>query len=385
MFGRKIPLFSLFGFKVAIDFSWFILAFLIAWSLARGLFPYFYEDLSNTAYWAMGIAGAIGLFLSIVVHEFCHSLVARQYGLPMKGITLFIFGGVAEMSQEPESPGSEFFMAVVGPLASIAIGLIFLFVSWAAGMLQWPVPVTGVLMYLMWLNFLLAAFNLIPAFPLDGGRIFRSILWRVKGDLRWATRLASAFGSGFGILLILWGVLAFISGNIIGGIWYFLIGLFIRHASQMSYQQMIIRQALAGEPVRNFMNHEPVAVPADRTVQNLVEDFVYKYHHKMFPVTEDGHLRGCVTTGRIKEIQTQQRSAHKVAEITQPCTGDNTVDPDTDAMEAMSLMNRTGSSRLMVVKGDRLEGIITLKDLLKFLALKIDLEGEKPIPLTNNR
>lgn len=383
MFGRKIPLFSLFGFKVAIDFSWFILAILIAWSLAKGLFPYFYEGLSNTAYWAMGIAGAIGLFLSIVVHEFCHSLVARRYGLPMKGITLFIFGGVAEMSQEPDRPGSEFYMAVVGPLASIAIGAVFLVFSWVAGMLQWPLPVTGVLIYLMWLNFILAAFNLIPAFPLDGGRILRSILWRVKGDLRWATRVASAFGSGFGILLIIWGVMAFIAGNVIGGVWYFLIGLFIRNASRMSYQQMIIRQALAGEPVRNFMNTQPIAVPAGQTVQNLVENYVYKYHHKMFPVTEDGHLRGCVTTGRIKEIETDQRNAHTVEEITLPCTGENTVDPDTDAMEAMSLMNRTGTSRLMVVRNEHLEGVITLKDLLKFLALKIDLEGEKPIPLTN--
>jgi Zn-dependent protease/predicted transcriptional regulator len=383
MFGRKIPLFSLFGFKVAIDVSWFILALLIAWSLAKGLFPYFYEDLSNAAYWAMGIAGAIGLFLSIVVHEFCHSLAARRYGLPMKGITLFIFGGVAEMSEEPDRPGSEFFMAVVGPLASIGIGILFLLFSWAAGLMQWPVPVRGVLAYLMWLNFILAAFNLIPAFPLDGGRILRSLLWRVKGDLRWATRVASAFGSGFGILLIVWGVLAFISGNVIGGVWYFLIGLFIRNASRMSYQQMIIRQALAGEPVRNFMNSEPVAVSADQTVQSLVEDYVYKYHHKMFPVTEDGQLRGCVTTGQIKEIETQERGVHKVEEITQPCTDDNTVDPDTDAMEAMSLMNRTGTSRLMVVKDNHLEGIITLKDLLKFLALKIDLEGEKPIPLTN--
>lgn len=274
-------------------------------------------------------------------------------------------------------------MAVVGPLASIAIGIIFLALSWAAGYLGWPLPVTGVLVYLMWLNFILAAFNLIPAFPLDGGRMLRAVLWRVKGDLRWATRVASAFGAGFGILLIVWGVLAFISGNVIGGAWYFLIGLFIRNASRMSYRQMVIRQALAGEPVRRFMNSEPVVVPADQSIQNLVENYVYKYHHKMFPVTEDGHLRGCVTTGRIKEIEAAQRAAHRVEEITQPCTGENTVDPETDAMEAMSLMNRTGSSRLMVVKNNHLEGIITLKDLLKFLALKIDLEGEKPIPLTN--
>lgn len=383
MFGRKIPLFSLLGFKVAIDFSWFILALLIAWSLAKGLFPHFYEDLSNSAYWTMGIAGAIGLFLSIVIHEFCHSLVARLYGLPMKGITLFIFGGVAEMSREPDSPGAEFFMAFVGPLASIGLGLLFFLLTWVAGRLDWPLPLTGVLAYLMWINFILAAFNLIPAFPLDGGRILRSVLWRIRGNLRWATRVAAGFGSAFGIFLILWGALAFISGNVIGGVWYFLIGLFIRHASRMSYQQMVIRQALAGESVRSFMTTDPIAVPPNETVQGLIENYIYRFHHKLFPVTADGQLQGCVSTQQVRQVQPDQRSSHTVSEITQPCSSENTIDPDTDAMEAMSLMSKTGSSRLMVVKDNHLEGILTLKDLLKFLALKIDLEGNDNVRLAD--
>lgn len=381
MFGRKIPLFTLFGFKVAIDYTWFILAFLIAWSLAKGLFPHFYPDLSSRAYWIMGVAGALGLFLSIVIHEFSHSLVARRYGLPMKGITLFIFGGVAEMSREPDRPGSEFLMAIVGPAASLCLSLVFFLAVWAAGRLDAPMPLVGVLAYLMWINLILALFNLIPAFPLDGGRILRSLLWRIKGDLRWATRVASGFGSAFGLLLILWGVLSFVSGNPIGGVWYFLIGLFIRHASRMSYEQMVIRQALSGEQVRNFMTSNPVAVPPDETVQGLIENYIYKFHHKMFPVTQDGRLRGCVSTSQVRQLLSDERSRRTVSEITQPCSPDNTIDPDTDAMEAMSLMSKTGSSRLMVVRDNHLEGILTLKDLLKFLALKIDLEGGEKIRL----
>ncbi|MCE5186051.1 MAG: site-2 protease family protein [Planctomycetaceae bacterium] len=381
MFGRKIPLFSLLGFNVAIDYTWFILALLISWSLAKGLFPHFYKDLPNSAYWAMGIAGAIGLFLSIVIHEFCHSLVARQFGLPMKGITLFIFGGVAEMSAEPARPRAEFLMAVVGPLSSLLLGLVFFVLTLAARRGQWPLPLTGVLAYLMWLNVVLALFNMIPAFPLDGGRVLRSILWSIKGDVRWATRIAAATGSAFGMLLILWGVLAFVTGNVIGGVWYFLIGLFIRNAARMSYQQMVIRQALAGESVQSFMTHDPITVPPDETIQGLIENFIYKYHHKMFPVTEDGRLKGCVSTRQVRNVPNDQRGLHTVKEIIEPCSSENTIGPETDAMEAMSLMSKTGISRLMVVKGDRLEGILTLKDLLKFLSLKIDLEGGEKVNL----
>jgi Zn-dependent protease/CBS domain-containing protein len=376
MFGKGIKLFSLFGFEVKIDLSWIILAFLIAWSLAVGLFPVHYKDLPVQTYWFMGAAGALGLFLSIVFHEMCHSLVARRFGIPMKGITLFIFGGVAEMGEEPPSAKAEFAMAVVGPVSSIFIGLVFLLIYVQGKHWEWPIAYNGILQYLGWINFLLAGFNLIPAFPLDGGRVLRSILWGIKKNLRSATRISSRIGSGFGILLILLGAIQFFRGNFIGGIWWFLIGMFLHNAARTSYQQLLIRRALEGEPVRKFMQPNPITVPPNLTVQALVDDYVYKYHFKMFPIVkEPNKLFGCVTTKQIKEIPREEWPLKSVAELATQCSPENTIGPQADSMKALSLMSRTGASRLLVVEGDHLVGIITLKDMLKFLSLKVELEG----------
>jgi Zn-dependent protease/CBS domain-containing protein len=376
MFGKSIHLFTIFGFKVGIDFTWFFLAVLVAWSLAVGLFPAYYKGYSTGTYWWMGAAGAAGLFLSIVFHEFWHSIVARRYGLPMKGITLFIFGGVAEMEEEPANPKTELLMAIAGPISSVVLGIFFLLVAWGGITANWPGPVWGVLQYLGWLNLVLAVFNMIPAFPLDGGRVLRAILWAAKGDLRWSTRIAAAFGSGVGMLLILLGVVTFITGNLIAGIWYSLIGMFIRGAAQMSYRQVLVRRALGGEPVSRFMQTNPVTVPSSISIRELVNDYFYRYHYKMFPVSDNGVIEGCITSRQIKDIPREQWEQRRVHDVLVPCSMEVTVTPDTDAMQALSLMNRTGNSRLMVVEGDHLVGIITLKDMLKFLNLKIDLEGE---------
>ncbi len=373
MFGRKIHLFTLFGFEVSIDFTWFLLAIFVAWSLAVGLFPLYYKGYSAGIYWAMGVAGAVGLFLSIIFHEFWHSVIARHYGLPMKGITLFIFGGVAEMEDEPPNAKTEFLMAIAGPLSSLVLGGLFLLVYWGGLVAQWPKAVWGVLQYLGWLNIILAIFNLVPAFPLDGGRVFRSILWAAKGDLRWSTRVAAAFGSGMGVLLILLGLFAFVTGNFIVGIWYFLIGLFIRGAAQMSYRQVLIRNALGGEAVSRFMESNPITVPPSISVRELVTDYIYRYHYKMFPVASNSTLEGCISTKQIKDIPQEQWDERRVEDVLAPCSLDTTIAPSADAMQALALMNRTGNSRLLVVQGDQLVGIITLKDMLKFLHLKMDL------------
>ena len=376
MFGKKMPLFNLFGFRVNIDLSWLILALLVTWSLAQGLFPHYFKGFSTETYWWMGAAGALGLFISIVFHEFCHSIVARGFGIQMKGITLFIFGGVAEMHDEPQSPKAEFFMAIVGPVSSVVLAGIFFLIQRAGKSVNWPAPVNGVLLYLAWINIILAGFNLIPAFPLDGGRVLRSILWAIKGNLRWATRIASGFGSAFGIFLIVFGVFNFIGGNFIGGIWYFLIGMFVRGASEMSYQQLLIRNALSGEPVRKFMKPDPVIVPTSISIHDLVEDYFYKYHYKMYPVSDNGKLEGCISTKEVKSLPIDQWDDHKVREITRPCSDENTISPDADAVKALSLMKKTGNSRLMIVDNDKLVGIITLKDMLKFFAVKIDLGAD---------
>jgi Zn-dependent protease/predicted transcriptional regulator len=374
MFGKSIKLFKLFGFEVKIDFSWIVIAILVAWSLSTGIFPLSIKNLSTQTYWLMGIVGAIGLFLSIIAHEFTHSVVARKYGMPMKGITLFIFGGVAEMGEEPPKPGAEFAMAIVGPLASFAIAGIFYVID-RTGAGFFPEAISGVLGYLAWINALLALFNLVPAFPLDGGRVLRSVLWSIKGDLNWATRISSGVGSGFGILLIIMGIFNILRGNFIGGMWWFILGLFIRGAAKMSYQRLVTRKVLEGESVRRFMRHDPVTVKPDIPIEIFVEDYVYRYHFKMFPLVENGNrLAGCISIKDVKRIPREDWRRKNIGEVAEKCTSENTIEAGKDATEALSKMNRNNASRLMVTEGGCLVGIIALKDMLKFLSLKIELD-----------
>jgi len=374
MFGSRITLFKLLGFEVRIDISWIIIAVLIVWSLAQGVFPLYDKTLSPLTYWLLGVGGAIGLFASIIFHELSHSLVARRFGLPMRGITLFIFGGVAEMDDEPSSPKAEFLMAIAGPLASIGIGALCLgLLSLIRGI--WPRPSELILNYLGTINLILAAFNLLPAFPLDGGRVFRSLLWRWKGDVRWATRVASQVGSGFGLFLIFLGVFSVLGGGLVGGIWWALIGLFLRSASKMSYQNVLVRSALEGESVKRFMKTDPVTVSGDTTVDHLVEDFIYKYHYKMFPVINDSRPLSCVSINDVKSVPREEWDHHTVKELAKPCSTDNTISMDEDAIKALTVMNKTGSSRLMVVDhGGKLVGVVAMRDLMRFLTLKLDLD-----------
>ncbi len=375
MFGKRISLFKLLGFEVRIDLSWIVIAILVTWSLSVGLFPSYYKGLTAEDYWGMGIAGALGLFLSIILHELSHSIVARRYGLPMKGITLFIFGGVAEMSEEPPSPKAEFMMAIAGPVSSIMIGLLFYGFQLLGTGAGWPKAVNGVLAYLFSINLLLAAFNLLPAFPLDGGRLLRSILWATRKNLRWATRVSSSIGNLFGILLIILGVFHVLRGDFISGMWWFLIGMFLQGAARGSYQQLLTRKALEGEPVRRFMEPNPVSVPPSITLETLVEDYIYKHHYKMLPVVDAGRLVGCVTTKNVKETPRGEWNHKMVGEIAIPCGPGNTIGPGEDAVKAIATMNQTGASRLMVTENGRLVGILALKDMLTFLSLKVELEG----------
>ena len=379
MTGNSLRLFSLLGFEVKVDLSWLIILFLIIWSLGQGLFPMYFEGLPSTTYWVMGVFGALGLFFSITVHEFSHSLVARRFGMPIKGITLFIFGGVAEMESEPPSARSEFFMAIAGPIASVVMGVIF-YLLFLGGSAAGIFPgVLGVFWYMGIINFILAGFNMIPAFPLDGGRVLRSALWSWKKNLQWATRIASYFGTGFGIFLVAVGVLNFLQGNLLTGVWLFLIGLFIQNASQASFQRVLLMKTLHGEKVRRFMKEDPTTVPPGLSIKNFMEDYVYRYHHKMFPVVDDEvNLHGCLTTRALKSVPREEWENRTVGELTNACSFNNTISPEEDAMTALSRMNKEGNSRLLVVEGDKLIGIITLKDLMKFFSMKMELEGEPP-------
>ncbi|NLF32549.1 MAG: CBS domain-containing protein [Planctomycetes bacterium] len=379
MFGRAIKLFTVFGFTVKLDPSWLIIMGLIVWSLAGVVFPSAYQGLHWGAYLAMGLVAALGLFASIVIHELSHSLVARRYGLPMKGITLFLLGGVAEMRDEPPSAKAEFMMAIAGPAASVVLGVVLIGAGVLGALAGWAGPVVGVVQWVGFINIILAVFNMIPGFPLDGGRVLRATLWHFKGDLQRATRTASNVGSGFGAVLIGLGVLSLLWGNPIGGLWWILIGLFVRSAAKSGYQQVLIRQALQGEPVRRFMNTEPVTVAPSVSLEDLVENYVYRYHYKMFPIVDGEHLAGCVNTQQIRKVPRDQWAHRTVGELASGCTDANTIAPDADAVQAFQRMNQHQVSRLMVVQDGELQGILALKDLLKFLSMKLELESDESV------
>jgi Zn-dependent protease len=322
----------------------------------------------------MGVAAAIGLFASIVLHELAHSLAARRFGVEMRGITLFIFGGVAEMKDEPPSPLAECVIAIAGPIMSVLIAIVCGGLGLLGMSAGWPEAVYGVLLYLGSINAVLVVFNMVPAFPLDGGRVLRAVLWSIKDDLRWATRITSAIGSGFGMLLIFLGVVSFISGNFIGGIWWFLLGMFLNQAAQMSYQQLLVRRALEGETVSRFMQGEVQTVPPDTTLDDFVENYVYRHHFKMFPVAADGTLHGCMTTAKVKQYPKEDWHRHTVVQVAEPCSRDNTIESDADAITALKKMTQNGQSRLIVTDANGLKGVVALKDLMKFIALKLELE-----------
>jgi Zn-dependent protease/predicted transcriptional regulator len=373
MFGRSVSLFKLFGFEIKVDISWLILAALVTWSLASGLFPEYYKQLPAASYWWMGATGTVGLFFSIVFHELSHSLIARRYGISMKGITLFIFGGVAEMEDDPPNSKAEFLTAIVGPLSSILIGVVLFLIKLRGEISGWPVTVTGVLSYLAWLNIVLAAFNLLPAFPLDGGRMLRSALWSWKKDLRWATKIAANVGAGLGMMLVIGGIISIFMGNVIGGLWWFMIGLFVRSAAQRSYRQLLARNLFHAEKVKDLMINDPVVVSRSISLEEFVRDYVYKYHFQMYPVMSFGKLSGCISVSQAAQVPRDQWATQTVGAVALPCNEDTTVGPDDYANQALAIMNRTGNSRLLVVESGHLVGIIALQDMLKLVTLKMEL------------
>ena len=373
---RGFHLFTLFGFEVKLDLSWLLLALLISWSLGAGWFPARYPELSSYAYAWMGISVAIGVFFSIVFHEFSHSMVARHYGMPIRGITLFIFGGVAEMESEPPNPKTEFLMAIAGPISSFVLAAIL----WVAASLTegsgLPQPITGVLSTLAVVNLTVAIFNLAPAFPLDGGRMLRAALWHWRRDLHEATFVSSRIGKGFGTALMILGVIAFVGGNLIGGMWWFLIGIFVRGAASSSYQQLVLKDMVEGQPVRRFMRSDPITVAPTLSIAEWVEDYIYRYHYKMYPVLDESRLLGCITVDSLQGIRREDWPTTRVADVMEARSETNTVDASTDTMALLTnILQPDGRSRFMVVEGDRLVGIIALKDLLELISLKLQIES----------
>ena len=336
IFLHRARLFSLFGFEVSVDASWLLLGVLIAWTLAGSVFPDVIPGLTPTHYWVMAAFATAGLLMSIVFHETEHSLVARHYGLPIRGITLFIFGGVAEMTAEPTCPRDELLMAAAGPAASLLLAAVCYALLVGVGAWDAPAEVAGVLWYLALINLILALFNLVPAFPLDGGRIFRAALWSWRGDLVWATRIAAGAGNLFGTLLIVLGLLGVLQGDFVGGIWRFLIGMFLRGAASTSYGETLVRKLLTDIPVARFMNSDPITVTRDITVQAFIDDYVYRYHHRWFPVVDDGTAVGSMTMQQAASMDRALWPTVPIGQVMRRLSAGDAVGPETDGYTALA-------------------------------------------------
>ena len=384
MFGLRWPVVRLLGIPVFLDVSWLIILALLSLTLV-GAFPVFMQDVfpesapsyGPAVYWVMAPVAAVAFFICILLHELGHAAVARSRGMPIRGITLFLFGGVAEIGEEPRSPGIEFAVAIAGPIVTVFLAVTFGLLTWLGYGAGWPAPVIVVLGYLVFINTMLLVFNLIPAFPLDGGRVFRAILWKTTGSLRRATRWAAMTGQGFAFFLVLWGAMELFGGNLFGGLWMCLVGFFLRNAAQMSYSQVLMRQTLEGELVRRFMTPSPFIVSPSLDLRTFVEENVYRCQRKAFPVVLGETLVGYVDADMLARIPRSEWGHISVGDVMRRDLDGLCIEPDADAMAALDQMQRSGMGRLLVTDKGNLVGILSQNDLLRVLTLKLELEPEE--------
>lgn len=365
---------SIFGFEIRVDFSWFIIFFLILWTFTFAVFPTNFPGLPTGAYIAMGVAGTLLFFASLVAHELSHSFVARSKGIPVEGITLFIFGGISRTRMEADEPGDEFWIAAVGPLTSIAIGALLWLLAWLGSRAGWSVAVTGVALYLGVLNIILAVFNLLPGFPLDGGRLFRAIAWKITGDVTRATRYAATGGKWLGYLLVGLGILQALQGAIVGGLWLIFIGWFLRNAAEISYQQHLLQILLGRVRAREAMTRNPETVPPDLTLQRLVDEYFLHRRFQAFPVAEDDRPLGIITLNQVKAVPREVWPTRTVAEVMTKADEEITVRPEDPMPQVLEKMERSPARRVLVTRDGRLEGIITASDVAAWLRRVRELE-----------
>ncbi len=361
-----LTLFKVHGIPVRVHMSWLVVFGLIAWSLASGYFPRELPNLPLVTYWANGFLAAALLFVSVFLHELSHSIVAIHYGIPVSGITLHIFGGVSQLTREPDRPGAEWNMAIVGPLTSLAIaGALALLLRFA----ELPAPVAAVTRYLMLMNAMLGAFNLVPGFPLDGGRLLRALLWKKTGDLPRATRAAAQTGAAVALLLMTIGILQTISGNFVGGLWLLLIGVFLRQAAEASSREQQVRQALGALTVRDVMSRAVIHVPADLSVARLVDEVFWPHHVSSFPVIERGRVVGLVTVDHVKRIPRDRWADTRVRDLLRPLDETAQAAPGDALWDAFKKLASNGVGRLAVLDGGQLVGYLSIKDVTHVLAV----------------
>ncbi len=386
----------IFGIAIHLDWSLLIIFFLITATLAAGLFPAWHPDWTPAHSWATAVAAALLFFASVLAHELSHALVGRRYGMTVRRITLFVFGGVAELENEPSSWRGELWMAIVGPLTSLVLGCVFLFSAGAlTGSVQLNPADPGQLLsqlstgptLLLWLgqiNIILALFNLVPAFPLDGGRVLRALLWGATGNLRKATRWASAAGQMFAWVLIAMGMAMLLGVRVpvfgagpIGGLWLAFIGWFLNNAALMSYRQLLVREALEDLPVASLMQTDFITVSPDLSVFELIDQYLLRSGQRAFPVTEGGRLLGIVTLEDVRRLDASERPTTAVTRVMTPLEKLTTVGPQDEAMEVLSMLGRSEVNQLPVVENGVLLGLLRREDVVKWLALYGD-SRERP-------
>jgi Zn-dependent protease/CBS domain-containing protein len=359
------------GIPIYLHFSWLIIFGLIVWTLSTGYFPAQYPDLPASSYWAKGLVASLLFFVSILLHELGHAVVALRHGLRTRSITLFIFGGVAQLEKDPKDGRAEFWMAAAGPLVSLTLAGLF----YTCATLPFVGPsAAAVAKYLALINLILAAFNLIPAFPMDGGRLLRGALWGAMGKAR-ATRIASGAGTFFAFFLIFAGVFSLLRGDSLGGFWYILIGWFIKDASVASYQQVRLDEALRGATVRDAMVEAVVTVPSSGSVAEAVREQFMRTGYGSYPVTRGDAVVGLLCLKDVLRLSAEEREATSVQGAMRPLTEAIVTDPDAPLPVAIARMAQAGTARLLVMQGDQLVGLLTMNGVIRRLKVREELAG----------
>lgn len=372
MHGVKLG--KIFGFEISIDWSWLLIFFLVVYTLAAGYFPSLRHHFDVQTNWMLGVAAALLLFASVLVHELSHSLVARRFGIEVRGITLFIFGGVSQTAEEPKSATEEFWMAIVGPVTSFALAAFFGVLEFVGLGAKWPVAAVALVGYLSTINFFLGAFNLVPGFPLDGGRVLRSIIWGATGDLAKATRWASFSGQGFGYLLMAFGFASIvIAGSLIGGLWLMFIGWFLTGAARSGYEQLVVRQALSGVPVERVMTTDVPEIPASMTVRQFVDEQLLHHDYACYPVLKGEEVIGVVGAEEVRTVPSQMWDFTPVEQIAHRIDGAYKISASDDVWDALGKLASQDVCRLMVMEDGHLKGTLGREAIYRLIQTKAKL------------
>jgi Zn-dependent protease len=367
---QAISLGRILGIPIGIDYSWFLVFILVTWTLATSYFPTEFRYWPTAQYWLVGAVTAILMFGSVLLHELGHSVIAMRYKIPVRSITLFIFGGVAQIGAEPPSASAELWIATAGPVVSFALALLFSLLQPIVGA---AAPLLAVAKYLAYINGTLALFNLIPGFPLDGGRIFRAIVWGVTRNLRRATLIAARVGQAVAFLFILVGVWQVLVGNLTNGLWIAFIGWFIQSAASSQVQQQVLHDSLAGHHVSDMMRPNYTVIPAETTLQQLVDLHILGSGQRDFVITQNDRVVGLLTPGRIRETPREAWPRTSAAQVMIPATQVKPVQPNEELLTALEEMEEDRVNQLPVVSEGHILGILSRDDILGFMRVAREL------------